>query len=133
MESKSEMLSRHARELAELESRWWEEDFTEDPIWLWINCVIDSGRMSTEDWIRKILPTIIRKREKIGVTVSRDGSWYTINYTGFDGIKRFYHSSACGDLVEYLAGRALAPGESVEILASILSQIQFCVSVVEWK
>lgn len=111
MESKTEMLARHARELDELESRWWEEWFTEDPIAsaryviMWAR----NGETCGELWIKTILPTIIRKREKIGVTISRHDGVAVIAWD------RLRAERIPFNVAEKLAGRTLAPGEKVEI------------------
>jgi len=119
MESKSEMLARHAREieqskerhareLAEMESRWWEEWFTEDPCQKWESIRLEERRW--REWFKTVLPTIIRKREKIGVTVclgENSGEYYIV----FSGVMEYVKS----EIGEKLAGRTLAPGEKVEI------------------
>lgn len=114
-ESKTEMLARHAREisqskerhakeLAELKSRWWEEWFTEDPCSRW-----GSIPCETRTWIKNILPTIIRKREKIGVTLSRDTGGNC--YAEWDGMGEPISFA----LANRLARRTLASGEKHEI------------------
>jgi hypothetical protein len=104
MESRTEMLARHARELAELESRWWEELFTEDPQDSW-----GSTPRETRTWIKYVLPTIIRKREKIGLTVAVRADGY--GFISHGDLYSHIHTIIAGQL----AGRTLAPGECVEI------------------
>ncbi len=98
-------IERHARELAELESRSWEERFTEDPYDSW------HKSMKTPEWIKQTLPTIIRKREKIGVTVHWFDNEPNPVITWGYGESVNIHKS----LANKLAGRTLAPGEKVEI------------------
>jgi hypothetical protein len=97
---------RHKRELAELESRWWEEDFIKDP---WVAFYTRHPRVETEEWIKGVLPTIIRKREKIGVVLERDTCGRCS--ATFCGIGESISIS----LLIVLAGRTLAPGERIEI------------------
>ena len=105
MESKTEMLARHARELAELESRWWEEWFTEDPVASWM-----SYKGWVSDWLRW-LPTIIRKREKIGVTITGTiGNELCLVEWNNARATRIHRN-----LAEKLAGRTIAPVEKIEI------------------
>jgi len=108
MESRTEMLARHARELAELaelDSRWWEELFTTNP---WNSFLSGCPDIPIKEWIMHYLPTIIRKREKIGVTVVRNHNLGTIS------TKQWCFSIDIR-IAEKLAGRTLAPGEKVEI------------------
>jgi hypothetical protein len=105
MESKTEMLARHARELAELENRWWEEWFTADPVETWI-----TNGNTLEYWFRYTLPQIIRKREKIWVTI------YRTRGNGEYWIKCGNSHCIIDDHVAVkIAGRPLAHIESVEI------------------
>jgi len=111
MESKTEMLDRHARELAELESRWWERDYTQDPT---VNCekYMNQGIKphGLNAWIKDIFPCLIRKRKPIGLIAGRwaDNSGYYI--------KTCNETVVTSPLIaEKLACRALAPGEKVEI------------------
>lgn len=115
MESRTDMLARHARELAELaelDSRWWEEDFMEDPFISlsekmgWLKETLKSS--VHHDWIRHKLPTIIRKREKIGVTVARNHNLATIS-------TEHWCFSIDIRIANKLTGRTLAPGEKVTI------------------
>lgn len=109
MESRDEMLARHARELAEMESRWWEECFTEDPIENW--SAVRRNDQYTMDWIKNNLPSIIRKREKIGVTFKWYGKGNPAIAIWGDGLS----TPIPLELAEKLAGRTLAPWERVEI------------------
>jgi hypothetical protein len=107
MESRDDMLARHARELAELDSRWWEEWFTEDPCLKWESVPLEERRW--RDWFKTILPTIIRKREKIGLTVAVRADGY--GFISHGDLYSHIHTIIAGQL----AGRTLAPGECVEI------------------
>ena len=112
METKEQMLARHARELAELDSRWWEEWFTEDPIASFTNHWHGNHGLNIEQWVKRVLPTIIRKREKIGVTIT----WRGIGHSTALAIWSECHSNDIAlSLAEKLAGRTLAPGEKVAI------------------
>lgn len=107
MESRAEMLERHARELAELDSRWWEEWFTEDPLLLYENDRVRTAKQ----FIHTIIPTIIRKREIMVEIRAGETKGYLAHVTCLDGhCYRIEHA-----LAEVLAGRTLAPGERVEI------------------
>lgn len=113
METREEKIARLERELAEakaeLEARWWEQDFTEDPGHSWLT----SFGMSVPEWCRKKLPTIIRKREKVGVEIERTGLSFTGSIFRIRGGVTS-HEISCS-IAERLAGRPLAPSERVEI------------------
>lgn len=110
MESRDEMLARHARELAELEPEWWEEWFTEDPASS-CNWYLAQYRNTHFAWLKKVLPTIIRKREMAGVTIWRERQQEGRLWVNIRGVN--LHGIDCE--IEKLAGRTLAPGEKVEI------------------
>jgi len=106
------MLARHARELAELESRWWEEWFTEDPSVSFTKHWHGKPGLNMEQWAKRVLPAIIRKREKIGVTIT----WHGAGHSTALAIWDHCHSNEIAlSLAEKLAGRTLAPGEKVEV------------------
>lgn len=108
-ETREEMLARHARELAELEARWWWQLFTEDPYESWMR----SPGIAVMQWCRNTLPTIIRKREKVGLVIQREGAHYVC--WPLDGMARYVQSEIPTYIAEILAGRPLATGERVEI------------------
>jgi hypothetical protein len=109
MESRADMLARHARELAELDAKWWIDYFTEDPCSEWIKL---SGIC---EWIREKLPTIIRKREKIGVCLGRHSGGFSSSGDYYLSVGNVYCGGVHPIIANQLAGRTLAPGERVEL------------------
>lgn len=106
------LIARHQRELDKHDSRWWEEWFIKNPIDDFCEKVgpLD-GDSPQGRWFKTILPNIIRKRDKIGVTVyARNAGATAIISWG-----RMNSNEISLSLAEKLAGRTLAPGERVEI------------------
>lgn len=114
MESRTDMIARHTRELAELKllETWWVDSYTEDPFKLFEKCCIKSI-VSHRDWFVRVLPTIIRKRENEGIIISMYSA-----ATDKDLCSVEYEDGVCGipwKLACKLAGRTLAPGEKVDL------------------